>query len=215
MPPTQRKAPEQKPEFAKPTIGGHQGHWVPMSQSLVILEEWSKAPRNAWRVLWWMTNRMTGCVKYEDDTAIYGVVAGGNPVSYSDIAKDLHCSWSAVQRSIQWLGNNGLIACGRARRGDEYRYQVINSIRQFDLVTIPGDNPWVGYQSPPEADEQMEFLDESKVSISSDGEPTDFLLKCDGCGEHEDYCVCAEKQTEFLDESKVTSFDIEAEDDTL
>jgi hypothetical protein len=121
-----------------------------------------------------MTNRMTGCVKYEDDTAIYGVVAGGNPVAYSDIAKDLHCSWSSVQRSIRWLAN-GLIACRRSRRGDEYSYQVINSIRQFEPVTLPGSNPWVPAQSSLEAEKQIEFLDESSASFNVEDEDDDLV----------------------------------------
>jgi hypothetical protein len=70
------------------TISGHQGPWVPFGQANVYDKIWSgkKVPPDAWRVLFWLTNRMTGTVKLDDDPRIYGVVAGGHPVSLKDIA---------------------------------------------------------------------------------------------------------------------------------
>jgi len=138
MPPKTSAHAKEKPK--KSTVAGHQGNWVPMSMQLVTNPIWSnkKVPSNAWRVYWWLTNRMTGNLKYEDDPNIYGMVAGANPVSFTYIASDLHCSWSSVQRSVEWLVTNGMVARGRDGKGQEYRYLVIDSIREFELEIING-----------------------------------------------------------------------------
>lgn len=124
---------------SKSTVAGHQGSWVPFSKLLVTDERWSgRVPSDAWRVLWWLNNRMTGSVKYENEPdIIHGVVAGGNTISYKDIASDLHCSWRSVQRSVEWLEQSALITRGRSGKGQEYRFNVLNSIRQFPLHEVP------------------------------------------------------------------------------
>lgn len=168
--PLRKAAVATQEESKKATIAGHQGHWVPMSEQLVTNAAWSGAPSNAWRVYWWLTNRMTGTVKLENDPNIYGVVAGGSTVSFKTIATDLHCHWSSIQRSIEWLVNNGLVARGRGRKGEEYRYQVINSIRQFPLESASSDAEV--------SKEGIEFLDESKPNTS-------FLDLCELCGHYD------------------------------
>jgi len=146
MPP--RKAQQQgEPDNSKSTISGHQGKWVPLSEQLVTRDIWcsKRIPVDAWRVLWWLTNRMTGNVKFEDDPNIYGIVAGGNPVSFKDIGKTLHPSdpkfgWRSIQRAAKWLEGNALITRSRTGKGQEYCYSVVNSIRQFPLVTTATTN---------------------------------------------------------------------------
>ena len=165
-------------QSSKATVSGLQGPWVPFGQAKVYDKIWSgkKVPPDAWRVLFWLTNRMTGAVKYEDDPHIYGVVAGSNTISYREIASDLQCCWRSVQRSIQWLADKEMISRGRSGLGEEYRYCVIDSIRQFELVTIPGDSapetdaqevqePDISFlDEPDELQDYAETLDEDQVS---------------------------------------------------
>lgn len=174
MPPRKASsaAPEKSPAStsSKSTISGHQGKWVPFSEWLVTREIWSsrKMPSDAWRVYWWMNNRMTGSVKYEDDPTIYGIVAGGNPVSFREIGKTLHPNdpkhgWRSIQRAVNWLTECGLIIPTRAGRGQEYRYKLADSIRQFPLVTVAG--------SSSNETGELEFLDESKsTSFNIEGD---------------------------------------------
>ena len=143
MPP--KKAQEAQPDNSKSTISSHQGKWVPLSEQLVTDKKWSakKIPSDAWRVFWWLTNRMTGSVKYEGEDIIYGVVAGGNPVSFKNIGKTLHPNdpkfgWRSIQRAAQWLEDSAMITRSRTGKGQEYRYNVVNSIRQFPLTTVAG-----------------------------------------------------------------------------
>src|ERR1039457_1106377 len=132
-------------QTTKATISGHQGPWVPFGQANVYDKVWSgkKVPADAWRVLFWLTNRMTGNVRFEGgltsgehkfsaDT-VFGVVAGGATVSFKDIASNLQCSWSSVQRASQWLEDRRMVTRSRAGKGEQYRYHVVNSIRQFEL----------------------------------------------------------------------------------
>jgi hypothetical protein len=178
MPPKKKQATkEQVP--AKATVGGHQGHWVPFSERLVSNEVWSekKCPRDAWRVLWWLSNRMTGNVKYEDDDNIYGVVANGNTVSFKEIASDLHCHWSSVQRSMDWLVNHKLVARERGGKGQEYCYQVMNSLRQFELQTITGDSAPETFNLEDE-DDEIDFEDKPVTTPAPSPVTPDPPVKC-------------------------------------
>src|ERR1017187_9043882 len=182
MAPTKTKT-EQR---TKATISGHQGPWVPFGQANVYDKIWSgkKVPTDAWRVLFWLTNRMTGNVKFEDDPIIYGIVAGGNPVSFKDIASDLQCCWRSVQRASQWLADKGMITRARSGRGQEYRFHVVNSLRQFELQTIPGDSA-SETDSQEDREPDISFLDEmDSIPDELDSDPEDVV-----------------GEVEFLDES--------------
>jgi hypothetical protein len=163
--PTSTRA-EQK---SKATISGHQGPWVPFGQANVYDKVWSgkKVPADAWRVLFWLTNRMTGTVKYEDDPNIYGVVAGGHSVSFKDIASDLQCSWSSVQRASMWLEDRGMITRHRSGNGQQYVYNVVNSIRQFELKTIPAS------ETDTQEDDELEDYEVEAFNLEEDDVITD------------------------------------------
>jgi DNA-binding MarR family transcriptional regulator len=173
---------------SKSTVAGHQGPWVPFGKSMVCDDVWSgkKTPPNAWRVLWWLNNNMTGTAKLEDDPRIYGIVKGETPISFKDIAKDLQCSWGTVQRSVEWLVNKGMIKCGRHGYGEKYIFNVLNSIRQFELRIIeqPADNPDESKTTTfdIEQDEEIAFLEE---------QPTQERI-CSGCGNPWSLCDCVD-----------------------
>ena len=193
MAPTKTKT-EQR---TKATISGHQGPWVPFGQANVYDKVWSERhPADAWRVLYWLTNRMTGNVKFEDDPIIYGIVAGGNPVSFKDIASDLQCCWRSVQRASQWLADKGMITRARSGRGQEYRFHVVNSLRQFELQTVPGssvvgtdpqeDDPEFGTSFLDESGEPDELEDEDELA-SPHYTPVagTLMFACNYCGIHQ------------------------------
>jgi hypothetical protein len=90
-------------------------------------------PSSAWRVYCWMLENTTRNVDMPQDdgeTTRFGVVAGNNHVSLMSIAKDLNCTWRAVQRACDWLVAQGFITRGR-EGNDSYRYAVVDSTRKF------------------------------------------------------------------------------------
>lgn len=61
-----------------------------------------------------------------DDGTKTGVVLGGTPVSFRDIATALGCSYSTVQRATAHLVKVGLIRRHEVSRTDGYRWEVLN-----------------------------------------------------------------------------------------
>ena len=62
----------------------------------------------------------------EGDGTKTGVVLGGTPVSFKEIASALGCSYSTVQRATAHLVRVGLIRRQWVSMTDGYRYEVLN-----------------------------------------------------------------------------------------
>jgi Mn-dependent DtxR family transcriptional regulator len=87
-----------------------------------------------------LTNRQTGSAKVEEET--YGVVAGGSPVAFSTIAKDLGCTWRVVQKSVKWLAENDLITASGSR-GVLNVFHLKETARTFEVKEQAPEEPQV------------------------------------------------------------------------
>lgn len=101
----------------------------------------------------------------DDDGTKTGVVLGGTPVSFRDIATALGCSYSTVQRATAHLVSVGLIRRQWVSMTDGYSWEVLNcrkwlSGKQADGTIRLGGKTYKKAQPK----EEMEFLDESKVT---------------------------------------------------
>lgn len=126
---------------------------------------WSgKHPVDAFRVLCWMIDRTTENAFHEQVPGIqFGRVLGHAPVAYSTIARDLHCSWQSVRRSIYWLCNKGFVARLRDNEYAEYRYVWVGSDKPFKTPPQVLDrNEDTGDAAFQVGSEEIQFLDEDK-----------------------------------------------------
>jgi hypothetical protein len=96
---------------------------------------WSgkKIPGAAIRTLLWMMDRTTK--NFDVDGVIYGQVNYGNLIDFADIATDLSCSWSQIQRATKWLVANNFIHRGRKNVNGGYSFSVLNSTRKFKAAS--------------------------------------------------------------------------------
>ena len=73
----------------------------------------------------------------DDDGTKTGIVLGNTPVSFSDFATALGCSYSTVQRATAHLVRVGLIRRQWVSKTDGYSWEVLNCRKEFK--TISGD----------------------------------------------------------------------------
>ena len=67
-----------------------------------------------------------------------GIVLGNTPVSFSDFATALGCSYSTVQRATAHLVRVGLIRRQWVSMTDGYRYEVLNCRKDFKAISDDG-----------------------------------------------------------------------------
>ncbi len=73
-----------------------------------------------------------------DDGTKTGIVLGGAPVSFKDIATTLGCSYSTVQRATAHLVKVGLIRRHGVSKTDGYRWEVLNCRKEFKTISDDG-----------------------------------------------------------------------------
>lgn len=166
---------------------------------------WSgKVPNGAWRVLCWMIDRTTQNV--QEDGVVFGVVQYNNRISYMDIAKDLSCTWKAIQRATAWLCGNGYLTRGKKAFSGGYRWNVVNSTRKLKAETVvltPTSQKHPS--SPPDiAAHEMEYLNRptttsfniedcemcGKSQYLEAADPCMCVLNCGVCGRYAEACIC-------------------------